>query len=148
MWAQWVRSVVLTCPMLLSDTIPGRQCMASCFFLLRQFDDVLVYLNSIKVKWFPQEMRLCCELIVFSQSYFFNDDVFNFNYAQAKASTGNFQEAEEVFLLINSEKIKNDYVYLSWLARCCEPLSFPPLFCSSAPSHVPRLLCMSPPASA
>jgi intraflagellar transport protein 56 len=31
------------------DTIPGRQCMASCFFLLRQFDDVMVYLNSIKV---------------------------------------------------------------------------------------------------
>jgi intraflagellar transport protein 56 len=30
------------------DTIPGRQCMASCFFLLRQFDDVLIYLNSIK----------------------------------------------------------------------------------------------------
>jgi intraflagellar transport protein 56 len=30
------------------DTIPGRQCMASCFFLLRQFEDVLVYLKSIK----------------------------------------------------------------------------------------------------
>lgn len=30
------------------------------------------------------------------QSYFFNDDTFNFNYAQAKAATGNFQEAEEV----------------------------------------------------
>ncbi len=32
-----------------TDTIPGRQCMASCFFLLRQFDDVLLYLNSVKV---------------------------------------------------------------------------------------------------
>ncbi|XP_020853736.1 intraflagellar transport protein 56 isoform X4 [Phascolarctos cinereus] len=53
------------------DTIPGRQCMASCFFLLRQFDDVLIYLNSVKV-----------------------------------------------FLLIQSEKMKNDYIYLSWLARC------------------------------
>lgn len=77
--------------------------MASCFFLLRQFDDVLVYLNSIK-------------------SYFFNDDTFNFNYAQAKAMLGSYQEAEEIFLLINSEKIKNDFVYLSWLARCCEYL--------------------------
>lgn len=75
--------------------------MASCFFLLRQFEDVLVYLNSVK-------------------SYFFNDDVFNFNYAQAKATTGNFQEAEEVFLLIGSEKIQSDYIYISWLARCCE----------------------------
>ena len=45
------------------DTIPGRQCMASCFFLLKQFDDVMLYLNSIK-------------------SYFYNDDTFNFNYAQ------------------------------------------------------------------
>lgn len=27
------------------DTIPGRQCMASCFFLLKQFDDVLVFLS-------------------------------------------------------------------------------------------------------
>ncbi|KAJ8319241.1 hypothetical protein KUTeg_004332 [Tegillarca granosa] len=81
------------------NTIPGRQCMASCFFLLKQFEDVLIYLNSIK-------------------SYFFNDDVFNFNYAQAKASVGNYKEAEEVFLLIQSDKIKNDYTYLSWLARC------------------------------
>ena len=31
------------------DTIPGRQSMASLFYLLRQFDDVLIYLNSIKV---------------------------------------------------------------------------------------------------
>ncbi|XP_041942834.1 intraflagellar transport protein 56-like isoform X1 [Alosa sapidissima] len=81
------------------DTIPGRQCMASCFFLLRQFEDVLIYLNSIK-------------------SYFYNDDTFNFNYGQAKAAVGNFKEAEEIFLLIQSERIKNDIVYLGWLARC------------------------------
>ncbi|XP_069053286.1 intraflagellar transport protein 56 isoform X1 [Lepisosteus oculatus] len=81
------------------DTIPGRQCMASCFFLLRQFEDVLIYLNSVK-------------------SYFYNDDTFNFNYAQAKAAVGNYREAEEVFLLIQNEKIKRDYTYLSWLARC------------------------------
>ena len=30
------------------DTIPGRQCMASCFYLMRQFEDVNIYLNSIK----------------------------------------------------------------------------------------------------
>ena len=73
-------------------------CSASCFFLLSQFEDVLVYLNSIK-------------------SYFYNDDAFNFNYGQAKASVGNFQEAEEIFLNIANEKIKNDYTYISWLAR-------------------------------
>ncbi|XP_035699187.1 intraflagellar transport protein 56-like isoform X2 [Branchiostoma floridae] len=80
------------------DTIPGRQCMASCFFLLKQFEDVLIYFNSIK-------------------SYFYNDDTFNFNYTQAKAAVGNFKEAEEVALLVQNEKLKNDYTYLSWLAR-------------------------------
>lgn len=80
------------------------------------------------------------------QSYFYNDDTFNFNYAQATAAQGQYKEAEEVlglkpsayadgccctfssylfvsfqcFLLIQDENIKNDYVYLSWLARCCE----------------------------
>ncbi|KAM3835880.1 intraflagellar transport protein 56-like [Diretmus argenteus] len=81
------------------NTIPGRQCLASSFFLLRQFKDVLLYLNSIK-------------------SYFFTDDTFNFNYAQAKAAVGNYREAEEAFLLIQNDKVKSDYVYLSWLARC------------------------------
>jgi intraflagellar transport protein 56 len=59
------------------DTIAGRQCMASYFFLIRHFDDVLVYLNSIK-------------------SYFYNDDTFNFNYAQALAAVGSFKDANEV----------------------------------------------------
>ncbi|RWS14379.1 intraflagellar transport protein 56-like isoform X2 [Dinothrombium tinctorium] len=81
------------------DTIPGRQSMASCFFLMKQFDDVLLYLSSIK-------------------SYFYNDDTFNFTYAQAKAATGAFQEAEETFLQIQSEKIKSDPVYVNWLIRC------------------------------
>eukprot|EP00043_Microstomoeca_roanoka_P001450 m.32785 g.32785 ORF g.32785 m.32785 type:complete len:557 (-) comp10821_c0_seq1:150-1820(-) len=81
------------------DTIAGRQCMASCFFLLKQFDDVLVYLNSIK-------------------TYFYNDDVFNFNFAQALAAEGKWREAEETFLLVQSEAYKNEYTYLSWLARC------------------------------
>lgn len=54
------------------DTIPGRQCMASCFFLLKQFVDVLVYLNSIKVRvtrghWL--EMRIVP--VVFKRSLFY-----------------------------------------------------------------------------
>ena len=46
------------------DTIPGRQCMSMCFMLLRQYEDVLVYLKSIK-------------------AYFPNDDDFNWNYGLA-----------------------------------------------------------------
>ena len=53
------------------DTIPGRQCMASCFFILRQFDDVLVYLSSI-------------------EAYFPSDPTFLYNFAIAKAAAGDF----------------------------------------------------------
>ena len=54
------------------------------------------------------------------QSYFYTDDTFNYNFGQALASTSQWKEAEEAFLLVQSEKIKADYCYLSWLARCCE----------------------------
>ncbi|CAG0889774.1 unnamed protein product, partial [Cyprideis torosa] len=81
------------------DTIPGRQCMASAFFLLKQYDDVLLYLNSIR-------------------SYFHNDDIFNYDYGQALAANGKWQQAEEAFLMIQNEKLRNDFHLLSWLARC------------------------------
>ncbi|XP_017768894.1 PREDICTED: intraflagellar transport protein 56 [Nicrophorus vespilloides] len=81
------------------DTIPGRQCMAAAFFLAGQFEEVLVYLTSIK-------------------SYLHSDDTFNFNYAQAKTACDQYREAEETFLLIQDPKIRNDYVYVSNLARC------------------------------
>eukprot|EP00927_Polykrikos_kofoidii_P082838 TRINITY_DN833_c0_g2_i1.p1 TRINITY_DN833_c0_g2~~TRINITY_DN833_c0_g2_i1.p1 ORF type:complete len:561 (+),score=108.60 TRINITY_DN833_c0_g2_i1:218-1900(+) len=81
------------------DTIPGRQCMASCFFILRQFEDVLVYLKSIK-------------------PYFSNDDDFNWNYGIACASSGDFREGGEALLQIQSEKYRSEFCYMSWLARC------------------------------
>ncbi len=33
---------------------------------------------------------------MFFKSYFYNDDLFNFNYGQALAATGSFKEAEQV----------------------------------------------------
>jgi intraflagellar transport protein 56 len=81
------------------DTIPGRQCMASCFFILKQFDDVLVYLKSIR-------------------PYFIHDDDFNWNYGIASAAAGEYKEAEEGFLQVQNERYKQDYCYLSWLCRC------------------------------
>jgi len=80
------------------DTIPGRQCMASCFFLLKQFDDVLIYLNSIK-------------------SYFLHDDNFLYNYGLALASTGQWKDAEQAFSAIKTERYRAEYCYLAWLAR-------------------------------
>lgn len=38
------------------DTIPGRQAMASCFFLLKQFEDVLVFLNVSNVMCWQQAL--------------------------------------------------------------------------------------------
>lgn len=81
------------------DTIPGRQCMASCFFLLKQFEDVNIYLNSVK-------------------AYMYNDDDFNWNHGISLAQTGNFKAAEEALLLVQNEKYKAEYCYISWLARC------------------------------
>jgi len=81
------------------DTIPGRQCMASCYMLLKQWDDVLLYLQSIK-------------------AYFMNDDTFNFNYGQVLGKKGKWEEAEEAFLQIRSEKILSDFTFISWLTKC------------------------------
>ncbi|CAM9128474.1 unnamed protein product [Pylaiella littoralis] len=81
------------------DTIPGRQCMASCFFLLKQFEDVNIYLNSVK-------------------AYMYNDDDFNWNHGLSLGSTGNFKASEEALLLIANDKMKQEYCYISWLTRC------------------------------
>ena len=81
------------------DTIPGRQCMASCFYLMRQFEDVIIYLNSIK-------------------AYMYNDDDFNYNYGVTLAATRNYKAAEEAFLTQKNEKYKAEFCYISWLARC------------------------------
>jgi intraflagellar transport protein 56 len=81
------------------DTIPGRQCMASCFFLLRQFEEANIYLGSVK-------------------PYLYNDDDFNWNYGLALAAVGNYKEAEETLLLVGAPAYTADYTYLGWLARC------------------------------
>lgn len=80
------------------DTIPGRQCMASCFFLMKQFEDVLVYLKSIK-------------------AYFSTDDTFNYTYGIACAATGLWGEAEECLTAIKGEKVKSEASFTSWMVR-------------------------------
>uniref|UniRef100_A0A4W5RFR5 Intraflagellar transport protein 56 n=1 Tax=Hucho hucho TaxID=62062 RepID=A0A4W5RFR5_9TELE len=54
------------------DTIPGRQCMASCFFLLRQFEDVLIYLNSVKVCMAQNILKYIIHLSLSSRSDIMN----------------------------------------------------------------------------
>ena len=58
--------------------------MASTFFLMKQFEDVLLYLSSVK-------------------TYFPNDDAFNFNYAQVSMILIGIGEGLEYFLLATNE---------------------------------------------
>ena len=46
------------------------------------------------------------------------DDDFNWNYGIAKASVGDYLEAEEAFLSINNERYRLDPIFVNWLARC------------------------------
>jgi intraflagellar transport protein 56 len=93
--------------------------MAACFFLMKQFEDVNIYLNSVK-------------------AYMYNDDDFNHNHGKfstrvesnntypshgviigiSLAATRNYKAAEEALLLVRNDKYKTDYMYISWLARC------------------------------
>mmetsp|Transcript_94982 Transcript_94982/g.307265 ORF Transcript_94982/g.307265 Transcript_94982/m.307265 type:complete len:196 (-) Transcript_94982:87-674(-) len=73
--------------------------MASCFFLLKQFDDALVYLKSVK-------------------PYFSNDDDFNWDYGIACANAADYKEAKEALLQVQNDKYRAEFCYLSWLCRC------------------------------
>ena len=72
--------------------------MASCFFLLKQFEDVLVYLKSIK-------------------TYLATDDDFNWNYGIACASNREWAEAEEAFGAVQGEGYRQEGAFLNWSAR-------------------------------
>ena len=72
--------------------------MASCFFLLRQFEDVLVYLRSIK-------------------QYLATDNDFNWNYGIACASNGEWAEAEEAFGAVQDVGYRQEGAFLNWSAR-------------------------------
>ncbi|XP_050055193.1 intraflagellar transport protein 56 isoform X2 [Aphis gossypii] len=84
------------------DTIPGRQCMASSLFLEGRYDEVSLYLSSIK-------------------SYFSNDDSFNFNFAQVKLSlvimNKKSQSAWDLYLKI--ENSQDSLIILQSIANDC-----------------------------
>ncbi|KAJ0409063.1 hypothetical protein P43SY_002197 [Pythium insidiosum] len=80
------------------DTIPGRQSMASYFLLRKEFPEANVYLSSIA-------------------TYLISNDAFNYNYGVSLAASGQFQEAEDVLLRVQSPKLRKSLVYTSWLAR-------------------------------
>jgi len=80
------------------DTIEGRQCMASCFRLIGQHIDEIVYLESV-------------------ETYMKDDDDFIWNYGIALAACQKYKEAEEVLSRMSNERYKMDQTYLSWICR-------------------------------
>lgn len=107
------------------DTIEGRQCMASCFFLEGNFAEVVLYLGSIK-------------------DYMVKHDAFAWDFGIALAAEGKFevrralpsprphrhrhvpgptrrpvaQDAEDVLTKVESDVLRREEVFLTWLARC------------------------------
>ena len=59
------------------------------------------------------------EQLTIAQTYFYNEDAFNFNYGQCMGMLEKWKDAEEALLLVQADAIKRDYVYLSWLCRSC-----------------------------
>lgn len=55
----------------------------------------------------------------FASSYIYTTAIYRLRSILMTIVLDSFEYFFQVFLLIQNEKIKNDYVYLSWLARCC-----------------------------
>lgn len=72
--------------------------MACCFHLLRQWEDVLVYLSSIR-------------------SYLAEDDDFNWNFGIASAAGEQWGDAEEGLLAVRNEAYCGEHCYAMWLAK-------------------------------
>jgi intraflagellar transport protein 56 len=99
--------------------------MASAYFLRKQFEEVLVYLNSIKVTDFKSHNILArshyphpFHLVL--QTFFLQDDIFNFNYGQALLMNENYEEAEKSLLNVSSHTLISSLTYCLFLARACE----------------------------
>lgn len=81
------------------DTILGRQCMASYFYLMNQFDDTIYYLESIK-------------------PYLEDDGEFNWNYGISLAASGKYAEGLAFLLKVTDESHTRVLHYVLWLAKC------------------------------
>lgn len=81
------------------DTIPGRQSMASCFHLLDQHEDALVYLKSVAE---------------FSK----DDDDFHWNFGMCAAASGDWRAGEEELSRVSNGAYREELSYKTWLAKC------------------------------
>jgi len=81
------------------DTIPGRQAMATAFFLNKSFEDTNVYLSSIA-------------------EYLAGETDFQWNYGISRAAVGDFHEGRQLLEKIEDPSLRADFTWVSWMARC------------------------------
>jgi intraflagellar transport protein 56 len=81
------------------DTIPGRQSMASSYILRQQFEDAILYLESIR-------------------EFFEDDDAFNYNYGFALAMAMQYDDARKRLARIKDARLSSSFSVLAFLCRC------------------------------
>ena len=81
------------------DTVPGRQCMATSKFILGEYEECLRFLATI-------------------EQHLAEIDEYNYNKGMALAALSRWAEAEQYFLLVRNSHYKTEIYYTSWLARC------------------------------
>ncbi|KAL7519226.1 hypothetical protein ACHAWX_004012, partial [Stephanocyclus meneghinianus] len=113
------------------DTILGRQCMVSSLFLLKEYEDAVIYLGLslifLNFTGCPPH-RITADFVFFAimvptkqdsvKPYLANDDSFNWNYGIALAASGKFDEALEALQFVSKESLKSDSAYVLWIAKC------------------------------
>ena len=80
------------------DTVPGRQCMASAFFLQRRFNDVCLYLGSVR-------------------SYCSDDAAFHANDGQARAALAKWPQASAALVRVPEATLDQQPHLMLTLAR-------------------------------
>jgi len=115
--------------------------MASLFFILRQFDDVNIYLSSIRPyifndavsadaarpaatgrsRWGRSSARSPPKTAAATQPSYRpfapspnRPQNFNWNYGIALAAQHDYENAEKTLLQITDETMTTDYVYIAW----------------------------------
>lgn len=103
--------------------------MASCFFILRQFADVNIYLASIKPYVFSNSVSprprprpaargwpvlLVCPILCLPELSLASSQEFNWNYGISLAAEHDYETAEQVLLQISDESFTSEYVYIAW----------------------------------
>ena len=81
------------------DSIPGRECLASGYFLSQNYDETLHVFQTI-------------------ENFIGETDEFNYDKAMTLAALSRWPEAERFFLAVKNPLYTQEIFYVSWLCRC------------------------------